>query len=292
MEFLSAWNPPFLTILQIHGSSWVKRRVLQLKRVVSLFLVLFLIASLGGRLVGGLYLVGDTVMASESIGVRQARVAGREVGEVLINGQVVLRVRTSAGGLSPFQRAAIIGGRLASCTGDAYLPDSILPDVVNGNIAVSWRGDLIVTVDADHARLNYTTQYLLAKVWANNMRRALGCGPVPSEYVLDKETDEVITAFCTASWYGEGFHGQVTASGEVFDSDALTAAHRYLPFGTRVRVTNLHNGSSVVVTINDRGPYVEGRVIDLSKGAAIALGMKEQGIGPVKLEVMGSGRVI
>lgn len=257
-----------------------------------MLLVLLLILSAGSMLLGRLYVVGDTVMAGESIGVRQARIGGREVGEVLINGQVVLRVRTNAGGLSPFQRAAIIAGRLAACSGGAYRPDSILPDVINGNNAVSWRGELIITVDAAHAKLNYTTQYLLAKVWANNMRRAFGCEPVPSEYVLDNGNPEVITAFCTASWYGDGFNGRVTASGETFDSSALTAAHRYLPFGTQVRVTNLHNGKSVVVTINDRGPYVEGRIIDLSKGAAAALGMKEQGIGPVKLEVMGPGRVI
>ena len=88
-----------------------------MKRLVSLLLVLLLMLSAGSRLVGRLYDVGDTVMAGESIGVRQARIGGREVGEVLINGQVVLRVRTSAGGLSPFQRAAIIAGRLAACSG-------------------------------------------------------------------------------------------------------------------------------------------------------------------------------
>ncbi len=263
-----------------------------MQRLISLILSLILIFTVGSGLVRELYSVGDVIMAGESIGVRQTRIGGREVGEVLVNGQVVLRVRTSAGGLTPFQRAAVIAGRIAACAGEGYRPDAILPDVINGSNAVSWRGELIATVDAAHAKLNNTTPYLLAKVWANNMRRAFGCASVPTEYVLDDADGEVITAFCTASWYGDGLDGQVTASGELFDSSALTAAHRYLPFGTRVRVTNLYNGKSVVVVINDRGPYVKGRAIDLSKGAAIALGMKEQGIGPVKLEVMGSGRVI
>lgn len=263
-----------------------------MKKLVSLLIVLCLTLPTAGRLAAGIYAAGDTVMAAESIGVRQACIAGREVGEVLINRQVVLRVRASAGGLSPFQRAAIIAGRLAACAGDACPPESIFPDVINGSIAVSWRGELMATVDAAHAKLNNTSQYLLAKVWADNIRRALGCEPVPAEYVLHSATDEVITAFCTASWYGKGLDGRATASGEAFDSFALTAAHRYLPFGTQVRVTNLKNGRSVVVTINDRGPYVKGRAIDLSQGAAAALGMREQGIGPVKLEVMGSGRVI
>jgi len=81
-----------------------------------------------------------------------------------------------------------------------------------------------------------------------------------------------------ASWYGPGFEGRKTASGERYDSSDLTAAHRELPFGSKVRVTNLENGRSVVVEINDRGPYKPGRVIDLSKGAARRLGMVEDGV--------------
>ncbi|MEO0756716.1 MAG: septal ring lytic transglycosylase RlpA family protein [Cyanobacteria bacterium J06648_16] len=91
-----------------------------------------------------------------------------------------------------------------------------------------------------------------------------------------------------ASWYGPGFHGRRSASGEVFNQNAMTAAHRYLPFGTRVRVTNLNNGRQVVVRINDRGPFSGGRVIDLSAGAAGAIGLRSAGVGPVQLEVLGN----
>src|SRR3954470_3327455 len=84
-----------------------------------------------------------------------------------------------------------------------------------------------------------------------------------------------------ASWYGPGFHGKKTASGERFNTHALTAAHRSLPFGSRVRVTNPRTGRSVVVRINDRGPFAGGRVIDLSKAAAQAVGIS--GVGRVKL---------
>src|SRR5215212_4566193 len=76
-----------------------------------------------------------------------------------------------------------------------------------------------------------------------------------------------------ASWYGPGFHGKRTANGEKFNTHALTAAHKTLPFGTQVRVTNERTGKSVVVRINDRGPYAHGRVIDLSKAAAQAVGI-------------------
>lgn len=87
-----------------------------------------------------------------------------------------------------------------------------------------------------------------------------------------------------ASWYGPGFHGRPTANGEHFNTHALTAAHRTLPFGTKVRVTNKSNGRSVVVRINDRGPYVGGRVIDLSNASARALGMS--GLAKVSLARM------
>jgi rare lipoprotein A len=87
-----------------------------------------------------------------------------------------------------------------------------------------------------------------------------------------------------ASFYGPGFHGRTTASGETFDQVALTAAHRTLEFGSVLRVTNLANGAAVVVTVNDRGPYVRGRVIDLSMGAARALGFLRQGTARVRIE--------
>lgn len=89
-----------------------------------------------------------------------------------------------------------------------------------------------------------------------------------------------------ASWYGPGFDGNYTANGEVFNQYALTAAHRYLPFGTKVRVTNLDNGRSVVVRINDRGPFVGDRVLDLSRGAAQILGTVSTGVSSVRLDVL------
>lgn len=88
-----------------------------------------------------------------------------------------------------------------------------------------------------------------------------------------------------ASWYGGKFHGRKTASGELYNQNALTAAHRSLPFGTRVRVTNTNNGNAVVVRINDRGPFVGGRVIDLSRAAASSIGIN--GLGHVKIAVLG-----
>ncbi|HKA88589.1 MAG TPA: septal ring lytic transglycosylase RlpA family protein [Haliangiales bacterium] len=89
-----------------------------------------------------------------------------------------------------------------------------------------------------------------------------------------------------ATWYGERHHGRPTASGERFDMYALTAAHKTLPMNARVRVVNLKNGRSVVVRINDRGPYSRGRIIDVSKAAARELGMIDDGVVPVTVEVL------
>lgn len=91
-----------------------------------------------------------------------------------------------------------------------------------------------------------------------------------------------------ASWYGEDFHGWMTASGEIYDMESLSGAHRTLPLGTVVRVTNVENGKQVRVRINDRGPYVNGRIIDLSYAAARKLGMMEGGLSAVSLEVVGA----
>jgi rare lipoprotein A len=92
-----------------------------------------------------------------------------------------------------------------------------------------------------------------------------------------------------ASWYGAFHHGRTTASGAPFDMHDLTAAHRSLPLGTEVEVTNLENGRSVTVLVNDRGPYAPGRIIDLSRRAAERLGMREQGVATVKVEVLREG---
>jgi rare lipoprotein A len=91
-----------------------------------------------------------------------------------------------------------------------------------------------------------------------------------------------------ASWYGADFHHKRTANGERFDMNGLTAAHRSLPFDSYVRVTNIANGRSVVVRINDRGPFVADRIIDLSAKAARQLGIKEDGVARVRIEVVRS----
>jgi rare lipoprotein A len=88
------------------------------------------------------------------------------------------------------------------------------------------------------------------------------------------------------SWYGPGFHGRQTASGEIFNSGDLTMAHRTLPLGSQVRVTNLDNGRSVVLRVNDRGPYVRGRIADLSRAAARRLDFLDDGVVRARIELL------
>ena len=110
--------------------------------------------------------------------------------------------------------------------------------------------------------------------------------PISSSYNLLADSPEDVANFVqegTASWYGPGFHGRKTASGEIFNTNELTAAHKTLPFHTLVKVTNLSNNKEVVVKINDRGPYVGGRIIDLSKAAKEEIGM--DGLAQVRIEI-------
>jgi rare lipoprotein A len=129
----------------------------------------------------------------------------------------------------------------------------------------------------------------------NRLRRLLGnAAPLnevegaPRQVALVSVGPVQFTVSGYASWYGPGFNGNLSASGEVFNQNAMTAAHPNLPFGTQVRVTNMDNGLSVVVRINDRGPYVGDRVIDLSAGAADVIGLTNAGVAPVKLDVLGT----
>ncbi|MFL6195222.1 MAG: septal ring lytic transglycosylase RlpA family protein [Thermoanaerobaculia bacterium] len=124
--------------------------------------------------------------------------------------------------------------------------------------------------------------YLGTAVASGNRERGWGL----DNWSLPEDDAQVTTGLGRlgqASWYGPRFHGNPTASGETFDMNQLTAAHRTLPLGTRALVHNLENDRSVVVRINDRGPYIDGRDIDLSYGAAQALGMVNPGV--VRVEI-------
>lgn len=172
-------------------------------------------------------------------------------------------------------------------------------------IQVEWdkqRQSYVIKTDAAHILemseltiLPKTTQDMgddALKI-TNLMRRQMGNAdplqevagrPQPPAPVVAAAPSTLYQVNGEASWYGPGFHGNQTANGEIYDQYAMTAAHKTLPFGTQVRVTNLYNGRSVVVRINDRGPYIPGRIIDLSLSAAQTIGMS--GVADVQMDIL------
>jgi rare lipoprotein A len=133
---------------------------------------------------------------------------------------------------------------------------------------------------------NHTSHIRQATLWTVTLTGMLlgACSWVPKG---DAQFDVGIKDRGVASWYGEQFHGKQAANGEVFNMEALTAAHRTMPLGSVVRVVNLANGRHIHVRITDRGPYVNGRILDLSHAAAVQLGMEHGGLAYVQVEIVG-----
>jgi rare lipoprotein A len=133
---------------------------------------------------------------------------------------------------------------------------------------------------------NHTSHIRQAILWTATLTGMLfgACSWVPKG---DAQFDVGIKDRGVASWYGEQFHGKQAANGEIFNMEALTAAHRTMPLGSVVRVVNLSNGRHIHVRITDRGPYVNGRILDLSHAAAVQLGMEHGGLAYVQVEIVG-----
>jgi 3D (Asp-Asp-Asp) domain-containing protein len=221
--------------------------------------------------------------------VRPNVIDGRSVWELLVKDQVALRIRTQYGGLGARERAETVAARLSAVL-YTKSSDPFLSGERNGEVVVLSGSSLIVTVDPEVARLNDSSPEFLSILWCENLNTILG-RPNPIKARRTPETSrggyKIVRTFeGLASWYGPGFHGKRTASGERFDQWALTAAHTSLPFGTRVLVTNTKTLTSIVVRINDRGPWVKGRIVDLSRKAAEEVGIFERGIGMVRLDVL------
>ncbi|MEX2356591.1 MAG: septal ring lytic transglycosylase RlpA family protein [Thermaerobacterales bacterium] len=205
------------------------------------------------------------------------------VADVMLDGLIVMRLRTG-GPLTLMERCEIIAGRLRSLLVDhTDRWREIRPETVNGHIVITAGGMPVVTVLQDAADANQTSTAVLAWVWANRLREALSVAAL-DKHVMPLEGADLQAMH--ASWYGPGFHGRLTANGERYDQYQLTAAHRTLPFGTILRVIDEVTGRQVLVRVNDRGPFIRGRQLDLSFGAAQAIGLRSRGVGPVLVELV------
>jgi rare lipoprotein A len=196
---------------------------------------------------------------------------------------------------NPIERAAAVASLINQMNREGQDASKITPEWQSGNFVIRFAGRGTLRFDQS-VRLPETTKETSTDVLesANLIRRLMG-GASPLTAVLNapptanNAMGQVLqVASGIASWYGPGFAGNLSANGEIFDPEAMTAAHPNLPFGTMVRVINMDNGQSVVVRINDRGPYVHGRIIDISAGAARSIGMIPTGVAQVKLEILGS----
>ena len=219
-------------------------------------------------------------------------------------GRASAELQAAATENNPVWRATAVAAKLNQLSRDNVNADAIAvrwnPD--EKAYAIEVKGEKLVPID-DRTILPDTTRNSAedALQATNRLRRLMGNAP-PLKEIAGQPQERKIAQFSlgpirlrmtgVASWYGPGFHGRRSASGEVYNQNAMTAAHRNLPFGTNVQVTNLNNGRSVIVRITDRGPFVRGRVIDLSAAAARVLGVMQSGVAPVQLNVLDNSQPV
>jgi rare lipoprotein A len=171
---------------------------------------------------------------------------------------------------------------------------TLQPGILNGKAVGKFGDRVLFTVDQTLADYLGRPAELVAIDWINNLRIALGHPPLPladAQVQMHQLQATGNSIEGKASWYGPYFHGRETATGEIFNQNDLTAAHRSLPFGTYLKVTNLLNGKSVVVRVNDRGPYFDEneRVIDLSNRAALCISSEDHGVVPIEAVILQPG---
>jgi 3D (Asp-Asp-Asp) domain-containing protein len=194
--------------------------------------------------------------------------------EVFFQDRLVFEIPAFAGNPSSQQRVSFIENRLLRLA-SAGIPLSEIQLVnENGRIEACCRKATIFFVTEEDGRHYEILPEELARKWLKQVEVSLKLTNAEVATTLDG----------MASWYGHKFHGRRTASGTTFDMNELTAAHKTLPFGSEVMVTNIHNGLSVLVKINDRGPFIKGRIIDLSRAAAQVINLT--GTAPVLVEVL------
>lgn len=223
---------------------------------------------------------------------------------LFVNGTEILRFQGTVNERNSYQRVKAMADKLNRLlvTGDESLthirPAMQADNAGEKQAVIRFGDDVLTTVDAQTAKAAKDSQAKLAFRYANRLRQALGALPLqngafPEMNAVAKTTPHYKgtgrTQVGMASWYGPYFHGRRAADGSRFNMNALTAAHKTLPFGTVVKVVNQRTHKSCFVKITDRGPYAHGRVIDLSKGAAKAIGMLGSGVARVSLEVVKGG---
>jgi rare lipoprotein A len=217
-----------------------------------------------------------------------------EVAAVCINGKELLTFRSRAGSGSAAEEADELAAKLQDMVADkGFDPNQLLParDGDKGLLKIGAGTAVSFTPLSGKARDDANQAADASLKLANGIRVCMGAPALPAGFSAGGNSVAIASrpSFSgQASWYGPRFHGRKTSDGHCFDMDGMTAAHRSLPFGTKLLVMNRKTGDSCVVEVNDRGPFIGNRVLDLSRGAARKLNMLGQGVAMVDCLVLGN----
>ncbi len=209
------------------------------------------------------------------------------ISEVVINGKVVMRMHEVLDGKTSYDRAMEIAQAIEQSIIEGGAGVDVKPGLhPNNKFSIKIGENVISAIPEDEAVINNTKLWDMAYFWTNKIRGALGAAPISADSIKSS-----LTQVGKASWYGPYFHGRRASSGERYNMYEFTGAHKTLPFGSEVLVTDLDTNKSIVVRITDRGPYIRGRIIDLSKSAAEALGMIGKGVARVRIDLIGTSEI-
>jgi rare lipoprotein A len=209
--------------------------------------------------------------------------AKKEQFQVLVKGRLIAQLPTR-------QEAEQIAQNIKNllCNSNSKAP-SIEARMIDGVPVVKAGDRVLFAIDKNRAKKLNNKPEILAIEWMNNLRIALGESPlqlVDAQKQLYNLVETSNKVEGRASWYGPYFNGRLTANGEIYNEDELTAAHPSLPFNTYLKVKNLNNGNTVIVRVNDRGPYIPGRNLDLSRQAARSINSEQVGVVPFEATIM------
>jgi rare lipoprotein A len=219
---------------------------------------------------------------------------------VSVNGKEILAFKANMDNHAAEEKAEDIADKLKDLVQDEKFDANKLLPAKEGDVAVvKFDGATVMKLEtsqmADGANGGNATALEQSLKVVNAIRVAMGVPALPASYIKFNEVINTQVSKANgssfsghASWYGGKFHGRKTSDGTRYNQDGLTAAHRWLPFGTKLLVRNRKTGDSCVVEVNDRGPFVDGRVIDLSRGAARQLNMLSSGVALVDVLVLGN----
>jgi len=235
----------------------------------------------------------EWIDADKNLSIRVTEDAEHQTASVVVNQKEVMKFRSDWDDYSPVLRAKKAAHTLFEYIHRGGQAIHIFPKVEDDSIQLVAGNHVVADIDPQTAELSQNEPKSLALVWSNLTRTALGAQKLFRSKTNQNEFVDASQYHKTgkvshgkASWYGPGFHGRKTADGSRFDMNGLTAAHKTLPFGTLLQVTNERNGKTCVVKVNDRGPYAGHRILDLSKGAATQLGMLGSGVAAITMEVV------